>query len=81
MKLNLGENGKLIEKDNDELIVKNYPKYKQPIQQQPEFKPRGSLSCKQNNWLEFDESYCQNCEYIINKQKHQTEKKVRRQDQ
>ena len=34
-------------------------------------------SCKQNNWLEFDKGYyCENCEYIINKQKHQIDKKV-----
>ena len=37
--------------------------------------------CKRNNWLEFDKGYyCRNCEYIINKQKHQIDKKVRRQD-
>ena len=32
------------------------------------------------NWIEFDKGYyCQNCEYIINKQKHQIDDKVRRQ--
>ena len=32
--------------------------------------------------LEFDKGwYCQNCEYIINKQQHQIDKKNRRQDQ
>ena len=31
--------------------------------------------------MEFDKYYyCQNCEFIINKQKHQIDKKVRRQD-
>ena len=31
--------------------------------------------------MEFDKvDYCQNCEYIINKQKHQVDKNVRSQD-
>ena len=30
---------KVIRNDNDEIIVKNYPKKKQPSQQQPKFKP------------------------------------------
>ena len=38
-------------------------------------------SCKQSNWLEFDKGYyCTNCEYIIDKQKHQIDNKVLRQD-
>ena len=62
--------------DNGELEVKNYPKNKQPIKQQTKFKPPDCPSCKQNNWLEFDKGYsCKNCEYIINKQKHQIDKK------
>ena len=63
-------------KNDDQLIVKNYPKNKQPIiQQQQKFKPPNCPSCKSNNWLEFDKScYCKKCEYIINKQKHQTDK-------
>ena len=33
-------------------------------------------SCKRINWLEFDKDfYCQNCEYNINKQKHQIDLK------
>ena len=72
-------NQKVTKNDNNELIVKNYPKNKnkQPtIQKQLPNCP----SSKQNNWLEFDRGYyCQNCEYIINKQKHQTDKKVWRQ--
>ena len=76
------KNQKVIKNDNNELVVKNYPKNKkQPIQQQQKFKPPNCPSCKQNNWLEFDKVYyCQNCEYIINKSKHQIDKKVRRQD-
>ena len=32
-------------------------------------------------WLEFDKGYyCRNCDNVINKQKHQIDKKVRRQD-
>ena len=77
-------NQKVIKNDNDELIVFNYPKNKnkQPIIQQQKFKPPNCPSCKQNTWLEFDKGfYCQNCEYIINKQKHQINKNIRRQDQ
>ena len=75
------KNQKVIKNDNDELIVKNYPKNKQPIVQQQKFKPPNCPSCKQNTWLEFDKGYyCQNCEYIINKQKHQIDKNIRRQD-
>ena len=74
-------NQKVIENDNDQLVVKNYPKNKQSIIQQQKFKPPNCPSCKQNNWLEFDKAYCcTNCEYIINKQKHQIDKKVLRQD-
>ena len=73
-------NQKVVKNDNDQLIVKNYPKNKQPIIQQQKFKPP-NCPCKQNNWLEFDKGfYCTNCEYIINKQKHQIDKKTRRQD-
>ena len=72
------KNQKVIKNDNDQLIVKNYPKNKQPsIQQQLPNCP----SCKRNNWLEFDKGYyCKNCENIINKQKHQIDKIVLRQD-
>ena len=68
-------NQKVIKNVNDQLVVKNYPKNKQPItQQQP--KLPNCPSCKRNNWLEFDKGYyCKNCEYIINKQKHQIDKK------
>ena len=71
-------NQEVIRSDNDQLIVKNYPKNKnkQPIVQQQKFKPPNCPTCKQNNWLEFDKGYyCTNCEYIINKQKHQIDKK------
>ena len=69
---------KIIKNDNDVLVVKNYPKNKQAfIQQQLPNCP----NCKKNNWLEFDKSYyCKNCEYIINKQKHQIDRKLLRQD-
>ena len=72
-------NQKVIKNDNDQLVVKKYPKNKnrQPIiqKQMPD-----CPSCKRNNWLEFDKGfYCRNCEYIINKQKHQNAKKVLRQ--
>ena len=70
-------NQKVIENDNDQLIVKNYPKNKHPIVQK---QLPNCPSCKQNTWLEFDRGYyCTNCEYIINKQKHQINKQVLRQ--
>ena len=62
--------------NNKELEVKNYPKNIQPVVQQPKFTPPNCPSCKQNVWSEFDKNYyCQNFEYIINKQKHQIDKK------
>ena len=71
-------NQKVIKNDNDQLVVKNYPKNNQSIIQQS--KLPNCPSCKRNNWLEFDKGYyCRNCEYIINKQKHQIDKKVLRQ--
>ena len=77
------KNQKVIKNDNDQLVVKNYPKNKnkQPINQQQKFKPPNCPTCKQNIWLEFDKGYyCTNCEYIINKQKHRIDKKVLRQN-
>ena len=75
-------NQKGIKNDTEQLIVKNYHKYKkQPIIQQQKCEPPNCPSCKRNNWLEFDKGYyCKNCEYIINKQKHQIDKKIPRQD-
>ena len=75
------KNQKVIKNDNNELLVKNYPKNKQPIIQQQKFKLPNCPSCKQNTWIEFDKGYyCRNCEYIINKQKHQIDKKILRKD-
>ena len=74
-------NQKVFKNENDQLIVKNYPKNKQPVIQQQKFKPPNCPTCSQNNWLEIDKGYyCKNCEFIINKQKHQIDKKVLRQD-
>ena len=64
---------------NDELISENYSKNKQSVEQQLKYKPANCPSCKRNNLLEFDKGYyTQNCEYNINKQKHQFDKKIRR---
>ena len=72
---------KVIKNDTDQFVVKNYPENKQPNIQQQKFKPPNCPSCKRKNWLEFDKGYyCKNCEYIINKQRHQIDKNVRRQD-
>ena len=76
-------NQKVIRNDDNQLIVKNYPKNKnkQPIIQQRKFDLPNCPTCKQNSWLEFDKGYyCKICEYIINKQKHQFNKNIRRQD-
>ena len=68
-----------VDEDNGKLEVKNYPKNKQLVTQQP--KLPNCPSFKGNKWLEFDKGYfCKNCEYIINKQKHQIDKRVFRQD-
>ena len=74
------ENQKVIE-NNGKLEVKIFPRNeKQPIIQQSKFKAPNCPSCKINIWLEFDKSYYwKNCEYFIIKQKHQIDKKVRRQ--
>ena len=71
-------NQKVIKNDDDQLLVKNYPKNKNkhPIIQEQKFKIPNCPSCKQNIWLEFDKGYyCTNCEYIINKQNYQIDKK------
>ena len=76
-------NQKVIRNDDNQLVVKNYPKNKnkQPIIQQRKLDLPNCPSCKQSTWLEFDKGYyCRNCEYIINQQKHQIDKKVQRLD-
>ena len=73
-------NQKFIKNDNDELIVINYPKNKNKQTIPRQSKLPNCPSCKRNNWLEFDKVYyCKNCEYIINKQKHQIDENVLRQ--
>ena len=51
------KNQKVIKNDNDELVVKKYPKMKQPITQQQKIKPPNCPNCKRNKWLEFDKGY------------------------
>ena len=41
------KNQKVIKNDNDQLVVKNYPRKKLPNFQQPKFKPTICPSCKQ----------------------------------
>ena len=78
-------NQKVIKNDDNQLIVKNYPrnKSKQPIIQEQEIK-LPSINCPQCGrclWKEIDRGfYCRGCEYIIYKQKHQINKQVHRQD-
>ena len=75
------KNQKVIENQNDELEVKPYPKTKK---RKINEKPKVDIecpSCKQRSWIEFDKSYfCQNSEFIVNKQKHKRDEKVLRQD-
>ena len=74
------KNQNVIKIDNNELVVKNYPKNKYPNIRQRKNNLPSCPSWKQNNWLEFDDGYyCKKCEFIINKQKHQIDKKVLRQ--
>ena len=81
MRLRLERIEKIIKNDNNQLLVKNYPRNNQSIIQQQKFKPPNCHNSKQITWSEFDKVYyCTNCEYIINKQKHQIDKIVRRQD-
>ena len=71
------KNQKVVE-NNEKLEGKNYPKNEKQtiIQQQP-----NCLSCKRNLWLEIEKGYCcKNYENIINKEKHQIDRKVRRQE-
>ena len=71
-------NQKVIRNDDNQLVVKNYPKNKnkQTNIQKQKFDLPNCPVCKQNSWLEFDKGYyCKICEYIINKQKHQIDKK------
>ena len=66
-------NQKVIKNDNDQLVVNNDPENKQPIFQK---QLPNCPSCKRTFWLEIAEGYYwKNCEYIINKQKHQIDKK------
>ena len=59
----IGKNQKVIKNDNDQLVVKKYPKNKQTIIQQPKFILTNCPSCKRNIWLEFDKgNYCTICE-------------------
>ena len=75
------KNQKIIKNDNGELVVEHYPKNKQLKSQKPKFKPRNCPTCKQTQWFEFEKRYyCRCCEYIINKQNHQIDKKNLRQD-
>ena len=46
----------VIKNDNNQL-VKNYPKNKHPDIQQPIFKPPNCPSCKRSKRLEFDKGY------------------------
>ena len=58
--IQISGNQKVFKNDNHQLVVKNYPKNKQPITQKqlPNFR-----SCKSIKWLEFDKGYyCKNCE-------------------
>ena len=44
------KNQKVIKNDNNQLLVKNYPRNIQPIIQQQKFKPPNCPNFKQNTW-------------------------------
>ena len=48
----IGRNQKVVE-NNGKLEVKSYLKIKQPIQQQPKYKPTICPTCKQSFWLDI----------------------------
>ena len=50
------KNQMVIKNENNELLGKNYPKRRQPIQQQ-KFEAPNCPNCRRNNWLEFDKGY------------------------
>ena len=50
----ISKNQKVLRNDNDELIVKTYPKNKQPIIQQQKINLPSGRSCRRNKWLKFD---------------------------
>ena len=68
--------------DNIEFEIKKYPERKQKLViQQSKLKPSNCLSCRNINWLVFDQGlYCQKFEFLFRKQKHQLHKKTLRQD-
>ena len=70
------KNQKVIKNQNDELEVERYPKKKKPKIEQPKNNLPNCPSFEQNIWIELDRGYyCQNCEFNINKEKHQIDLK------
>ena len=71
------EKTKVNKDQNDEGEVKSHPKLKSNKKQNIVEKPNKKIdcsSCKQRSWIEVDKGYrCQNCEFIIKKQKQQTD--------
>ena len=59
--LRIRKNQLVFRKDNDEILVKNCPKKKQTVIQQPKVKlPPYCPSCKRNIWIELHSNwYCQ----------------------
>ena len=77
------EKNQRVFKYGDEVVLENYyPKNeKQTIIKQPKLKPPDFRSCKQNNWIEFNEGrYCPICQIINFNERHHIDKKVLRQD-
>ena len=74
------ENQKDFKYDTDELKVTRYPKKKKPLSEKKINLP-SCLGCKQDNWVELTHGYySHNCEFIMNKLKHEINQKVVRQD-
>ena len=58
--IEIRKNQKVIRNINNELVVKNCPKNKKPIIQQPKINLFGCLSFRRKNGIEVDKGYfCQ----------------------
>ena len=50
-------NQEVIKNDTNEILVKNYLKKKQSINQQQKYRPSNCPSCELNIWIKFDKGY------------------------
>ena len=68
-------NQKVNKIDNAEVEVEAYSKKKKKTLEKPKISNQ-SPDFKQQKWIEFNRGlYCPNCNYIVNRLKHQIDKK------